>query len=327
VPAKLEVTDLRKTFRVHEGGRRRGLQALAGVDLSIAAGTTLGVVGESGCGKSTLARTIMFLEQADSGKITLDGVDLLSLSNRDRKSRSRRIQMVFQDPYSSLNSRLRIRDIMMEPFSANPDIEPDPAARTKIVADLMEKVSLPQHVLDWYPSQLSGGQRQRVGIARALVLEPEVLVCDEAVSALDVSVQAQVLNLLRDLQDEMNLSVLFISHDVSVVEFMAQDITVMYLGRVVETAHAKEVVRAPLHPYTHGLLEASPGRHALNNEKRPRVELRGDPPSPLDPPSGCPFRTRCPRAQDLCAEIPPPLAPIEGVPLRQVACHFPLEVS
>ena len=322
--AKFEVTDLRKTFRVRDGGRRRELRALAGVDLGISTGSTLGVVGESGCGKSTLARTIMFLEKADSGEIRMDGVDLLALSNRDRKSWRRRIQMVFQDPYSSLNSRMRIGDIMMEPFTSNPDVEPDPAARKKTVAELMERVALPRHVLDSYPSELSGGQRQRIGIARALVLQPEVLVCDEAVSALDVSVQAQVLNLLRDLQDEMNLSLLFISHDVSVVEFMAQDITVMYLGKVVETGPAKEVVAAPLHPYTNGLLEASPGRNVGNGEKRPRLELRGDPPSPLDPPSGCAFRTRCPRAEAVCAEVTPPLAAVGDVPSRQVACHFPL---
>ncbi|MFD5838695.1 ABC transporter ATP-binding protein [Streptomyces collinus] len=322
--ALLEATGLAKSFAVRRtlrGGRR--LRALDGVDLTLARGETLGLVGESGCGKSTLARVLLRLERPDAGSVRYGGADPFALSGAELLAWRRKVQMVFQDPFGSLNPRLTAAELIGEPWLTHRSLVPA-SRRPARVRELLEMVGLRASDARRLPHEFSGGQRQRIGIARALALEPEVIVCDEPVSALDLSVQAQVLNLLCDLRDELGLSYVFISHDLSVVRHLADRVAVMYLGTMVESGPTEEVYGRPLHPYTEALLSAAPSP-AAGGRRRQRILLTGELPSPADPPSGCRFRTRCPRVRDLCAETAPPPPP--GAPLHGAACHFPLEAA
>ncbi|MEE1788699.1 ATP-binding cassette domain-containing protein [Streptomyces sp. SP17BM10] len=315
--ALLETRDLVKRFPVRHGLTRRlagHVTAVDGVSLHVAAGETLGLVGESGCGKSTLARLLTRLEPPTSGSIRFAGQDLAELDEHGLRPVRRELQMVFQDPFSSLNPRQTVRRILTSPF-AYQGLKPD-----EPVERLLERVGLgPEHA-DRHPHEFSGGQAQRLGIARALALRPKLVVCDEPVSALDVSVQAQILNLLKDLQDEHGLAYLFIAHDLGAVRQISTRIAVMYLGAVVETADRDTLFGTPAHPYTRALLSAVPLPDPDAERARERIVLHGDPPSPLDPPSGCRFRTRCPRAADRCAGERPTLRVI--APGHHVACHF-----
>ena len=314
----LEVRDLRKHFAQGGGllgGGRRVVRAVDGVSLTVAEGETLGLVGESGCGKSTLARTILFLEQPTSGEVRFAGQPLTVESS---KLLRRSAQIVFQDPYTSLPPRMRVGDILAEPLIIH-GLESG-RERSERVAQLLVDVGLKPTDARKLPHELSGGMRQRVGIARALAVRPALVVADEAVSSLDVSVQAQILNLLRDLQDRHGLAYLFVSHDLGVVKYMSHRIAVMYLGRIVETGTASEIYASPLHPYTRALMSAAPSVHA---PRRPRAILRGEPPDPSSPPPGCPFHPRCPIAQSICSQAEPPL--VEWLPGRLAACHFALE--
>jgi len=321
----LSVEDLTKHFPVR-GGRfgahGRVVRALDGVSFQLRKGETLGIVGESGCGKSTLARTIVGLESPTSGAVRFRGADLHRLRGRQRDDMRRRVQIVLQDPYSSLNPRRTVRETLSQPFQIHPEVLPR-ARRAARIAELADLVGLNPDHLDRYPFQFSGGQRQRIGIARALALSPEVIVCDEPVSALDVSVQAQVVNLLQRLQRELGLAYVFIAHDLSVVRHISERIGVMYLGRVAEIGDRSTVYDTPAHPYTDALLAAVPIPDPRQRGAR-RSLLAGDPPSPVDPPSGCRFRTRCVRAQEVCATEEPPLEPLVVGDARDVACHFPL---
>ena len=315
----LEVTDLVKRFPVRHGlfGRGGGhVYAVNGVSFAIRAGETLGVVGESGCGKTTVAKTVLRLLKPDGGRILLHGRDITTASDAELRERRRDIQMVFQDPFSSLNPRMKCGRIVAEPLEIHKLAHG--RAREAQVAAMFERVGLRPDQMRRYPHQLSGGQRQRLGIARALALEPSVIVADEPVSALDVSVQAQVINLLRDLQRGSNLAYLFISHDLAVVEHISHRIAVMYLGKIVELAAKTTLFSGPLHPYTEALLAAIPIPRP--GTKRVRAILRGDVPSPVDPPPGCAFHTRCPIAKDICRTATPPLRQVG--PDHQVACHL-----
>jgi oligopeptide/dipeptide ABC transporter ATP-binding protein len=314
--ALLEVQDLTKAFPVHLGFGRTGyLSAVDGVSLKVAPGTTMGVVGESGCGKSTLARLILGLIGADSGEIMLEDQPVDWRKRATRKQLRRNMQMVFQNPYSSLNPRSSIGEIIAFPMRAHGAGRAELADRT---ASLLEQVGLHANHASYYPHQLSGGQRQRVNIARALALNPKLVICDEAVAALDKSVQAQVLNLLQDLQAAHGLTYLFISHDLNVVEYISDRVSVMYLGHIVETADADQLYRRPLHPYTQALLASSP---RLDPDVRLDDDLlEGELPSPLNPPTGCRFRTRCPHAMEVCAEVRPPMRELDSG--HQVACHL-----
>ncbi|MDT0304516.1 ABC transporter ATP-binding protein [Streptomonospora wellingtoniae] len=324
----LQASGLTKSFKVpRSASGSTTLRALDGVDLTLQRGETLGLVGESGCGKSTLARVLLMLERPDRGTLRFDGTDPFALRGRQLLAWRRRVQMVFQDPFASLNPRLNAGDLIGEPWRTHRDLVPR-AERDKRVRRLLELVGLRESDARRYPQEFSGGQRQRIGIARALALEPDVVVCDEPVSALDLSVQAQVLNLLAELQGELGVSYVFISHDLSVVRHVADRVAVMYLGRVVETGGTEEIYANPRHPYTAALLSSAPspvGSAEAEGSSRERILLRGEVPSPVDPPSGCRFRTRCWRAEDLCAAEAPAAAAHGADPAHTAACHFPLE--
>jgi len=318
----LQVRDLVKHFPVTQGvvfKRTIGqVRAVDGVSFDLAAGETLGVVGESGCGKSTLARVLMRLEPHTSGQVIFQGEDVLALRGSALRRMRRKVQMVFQDPYTSLNPRMTVGDIVGEPFAIHTEVAPK-GDRRRAVQDLLEVVGLsPEHV-NRYPHQFSGGQRQRIGIARALALKPELIICDEPVSALDVSIQAQVMNLLSDLKRDFGLSYVFIAHDLSVVRHLSDRVAVMYLGRLAELGTEEEIYERPSHPYTQALLSAVPVPDPNARATKSVIRLEGDVPSPVDPPSGCRFRTRCWKAQERCAQEEPALAVRHG---HLSACHF-----
>ncbi|MEU2429560.1 dipeptide ABC transporter ATP-binding protein [Streptomyces sp. NPDC007861] len=303
------------------------VRAVDGVDLDLFPGETLGIVGESGCGKSTLARLLVSLERPTRGEIRYKGEDITRLSGRALKAVRRNIQMVFQDPYTSLNPRMTVGDIIGEPYEIHPEVAPKGSRRQK-VQELLDVVGLNPEYVNRYPHQFSGGQRQRIGIARGLALRPEVIVADEPVSALDVSVQAQVVNLMERLQDEFALSYVFIAHDLSIVRHISDRVGVMYLGRIVETGKDAEIYDHPTHPYTQALLSAVPVPDPDAREHRERIILTGDVPSPTDIPSGCRFRTRCWKARERCAlEVPELAVPAvfrltDGPAKHDSACHF-----
>jgi len=306
----LEVRGLRMHFPVTEGmiARRHigDVKAVDGVDLAIQRGETLGLVGESGCGKTTMGRCILRLEKPTAGEILYDGIDIARLDRRELVALRRRIQVIFQDPYSSLNPRQKVGSIIGEPMMVH-GVEKDPRRRADRVRELLSVCGLNPNFADRYPHEMSGGQRQRVGIARALALNPEFIVCDEAVSALDVSIQAQIINLLEDLRDKFNLTYLFIAHDLSVVRHLCQRVAVMYLGRVVELAECDDLFDDPLHPYTRALLAAVPVPDPAVEAERAFQPVRGEVPSPINPPPGCVFHPRCPLAIEQCKRVRPEL--------------------
>ena len=304
----LRVEGLRTWFPIHRGIMRKAVghvQAVTDVHLSVEAGRTLALVGESGCGKTTVGRSILRLEQAQAGRVMFDGIDLLELDAAAMRPYRQRLQIVFQDPLASLNPRMRVRDIVAEGMRSF-GIGADESDRTERVAHLFERVQLDAAQMWRYPHEFSGGQRQRICIARALAVEPQLIICDEAVSALDVSIQAQILNLLRELQDEFGLAYLFITHDLGVVRYLAHDVAVMYLGQIVESGPTAQIFESPTHPYTQGLLQAVPSVDPQRRGGAP--PLGGDVPSPSAPPSGCHFHTRCPQVMDRCRSEPPPVA-------------------
>jgi oligopeptide transport system ATP-binding protein len=317
--AVLEAIDLVKSFPIRRGffGQQRlRLTAVDRVSLAIAGGETLGLVGESGCGKTTLGLTLMRLYEPTSGRILLEGRDLGTLDGERLRLVRRRMQMIFQDPFASVDPRLTVEQIIQEPLDIH--CVGTAAERREEVRRLADVVALPADALQRFPNEFSGGQQQRIGIARALALRPAVLICDEPVSSLDVSVQAQILNLLRDLQDEFRLSYLFISHDIAVTAFMSRRIGVMYLGRIMELGATRQIVSDPRHPYTRALVAAIPEPDPTRN--RQRRGLGGDVPSPIERPSGCPFHPRCPLAQDVCSAEEPQLRTLDDG--RLAACHF-----
>lgn len=316
----LEVNDLVKHYPVRSGwfGRKRQVvHAVDGVSFQIARGETLALVGESGCGKSTVGRCVLRLTPVTRGQVVLDGLRIDDMTDTTLLPQRRRLQVVFQDPFSSLNPRMRVRDILAEPIR-NFGLAANAGALRTMLEGLMDRVGLPAEGLDRFPHEFSGGQRQRIGIAKALAAQPDLIVCDEAVSALDVSVKAQIVNLLQDLQQELGLALLFISHDLAIVEHMTHRVIVMYLGTIVEVATKTQLFGQALHPYTRALLSAVPNPDP--EQASEKIVLHGDIPSPIDPPSGCRFHTRCPQAQALCRQTVPRLT--QYAPGHLAACHF-----
>ncbi len=319
------VEHVKQYFPVRKGLLNRTVghvHAVDDVSFDLRRGETLGLVGESGCGKTTLSRTIMRLLAPTSGQIAFDDHDITRASRREMRPLRKDMQMVFQDPFASLNPRKRIAQIVGAPLLLH---GVDKAEITQRTADLMQRVGLAREHVNRFPHEFSGGQRQRIGIARALAVEPKLVVLDEPVSALDVSVQAQIVNLLEDLQDEFGLTYLFVAHDLSVVRHVSDRIAVMYLGRIMELSPAEELYVKPIHPYTSALLSAIPVPDPRRNRERERIVVGGEPPSPVDPPSGCVFHTRCPRARDLCRTEVPRLTEYGNG--HVAACHFPLNVT
>jgi oligopeptide/dipeptide ABC transporter ATP-binding protein len=325
--ALVQLRDVVKEFPVKSGSmfapRKARLQAVAGVSLDLHRGETLGLVGETGCGKSTLARCVVRLIDLSAGQVLFDGKDISAASHREMEPYRRRMQMVFQDPYGSLNPRRRVGSIIGDPFAIHGI--GNAGERKRKVQDLMALVGLNPEHYNRFPVDFSGGQRQRIGIARAIALRPELIVCDEPVSALDVSIQAQILNLLDELQAELGLTYLFISHDLSVVRHVSDRVAVMYLGRIAEIAPSEALYQRARHPYTRALLSAVPAFDPDETREHAAVVLTGDPPSPLDPPSGCRFHPRCPRARARCTtEEPQLVSRADDGPGHATACHYPL---
>lgn len=317
----LRVENLKKHFPIYSGVFRRqvgAVKAVDGITFDVYEGETLGVVGESGCGKSTAGRTILQLYPVTDGSIHFEGTDLASLSSRELRSVRPRMQMIFQDPQACLNPRMTVGSIISEPLDEHSVAKGD--EKQKRVEELLELVGLNPAFANRYPHEFSGGQRQRIGVARALALNPKFIVCDEPIAALDVSIQAQVVNLLDDLQQELGLTYLFISHDLSMIRYISDRVAVMYLGKIMELADSESLYNAPLHPYTQALLSAVPVPDPEVEEKRERVILMGDVPSPANPPSGCPFNTRCPIAVDRCHQEVPDWRELRTE--HWVACHL-----
>jgi len=315
----LEVKNLCKYFEINRGifAPKQILKAVDNVSFNVKKGETFGLVGESGCGKTTLGRTIVRLYKPTSGSIQFKGDEIATIKSEKEFLKYRKeLQMVFQDPYASLNPRMTVGEIIGEPMDIHKLYTP--SERKDRVVELLKTVGLNPDHISRFPHEFSGGQRQRIGIARTLALDPEFIICDEPISALDVSIQAQIINLLEELRDERGLSYIFIAHDISMVKHISQSIAVMYLGNIVESGNCNEIYHNPQHPYTKALLSAVPIPDPDVAKSRQRIHLEGEIPSPLNPPSGCPFRTRCPYAQKICAEVKPELREIDG---RKIACH------
>jgi peptide/nickel transport system ATP-binding protein/oligopeptide transport system ATP-binding protein len=324
----LAVEGLVKHFPIKAGILRRqigAVQAVDGVDFEVRTGETFSIVGESGCGKSTTARLVTRLLEPTAGKVTFQGTDISHLSDEKLRPLRRDVQMIFQDPYSSLNPRHTVGKIIGAPYRLQ-GVQP-PGGRKKAVQDLLETVGLNPEHYNRYPHEFSGGQRQRIGIARTLALRPSLIVADEPVSALDVSIQAQVVNLLEDLQEELDLTYVMIAHDLSVVRHVSDRVAVMYLGKIVEVADRDDLYESPRHPYTVAMLSAVPVPDTRRRTQRERIRLEGDVPSPINPPPACRFHTRCWKAQEVCRTEEPPLVEIGPGPGHRVACHFPEDVK
>lgn len=312
----LEVRNLEKKFAAKSAWfkPKQYVHAVNGVNLQLAEKETIGIVGESGCGKSTTGRCVLGLIEPSSGEIIFQGKDITTLSKREIKNSRKDMQMVFQDPMASMNPKLSIREILSEPLIAHKILRSE---HDQLLSETMRLVGLPEEHLSRFPHEMSGGQRQRIGIARAIILRPKVVILDEPVSALDVSVQSQIINLLQDLQEELGLSYIFISHDLGVVEHIAHKVGVMYLGEMVEIAEKEQLFEKPLHPYTRALISATPKTDP--DEVKERIILKGEIPSPSTPPTGCKFHPRCPFTQDICKAVKPEIREVEG---RKVACHM-----
>jgi oligopeptide transport system ATP-binding protein len=320
----LQVENLKVSFDVSSEGdmpwtKPKKLQAVNNVSFNLSSGETLGIVGESGCGKSTLARAIVKMVPTDSGKVLWLGNDLLSLNKSEMRKHRKQIQMIFQDPLASLNPRMNIGEIIAEPLRTHYPKTPEADVQER-VSDVMKKVGLLGNLVNRFPHEFSGGQCQRIGIARALILKPKLIICDEPVSALDVSIQAQVVNLLMDLQEEMGLTLIFIAHDLSIVKHISTKIMVLYLGNMVEFANSRYIYENPRHPYTQALISAVPIPDPRIEKNKKLILIEGDLPSPVNPPSGCVFRTRCHKAKEICSNEKPKFK--EAAPDHEVACHF-----
>lgn len=312
----LEVKDLTKHFKA---GKRQLVHAVDGISFTLERGKTLGLVGESGCGKSSCARTIIRMYDPTAGQIILDGTDITNMKQKELKPLRKNMQMIFQDPYASLNARMTVRDIIAEPLIAHGIVKNKEDAND-LVYPMLERVGLTKEHAGRYAHEFSGGQRQRVGIARALVLKPQLVICDEPISALDVSIQAQVINLLKDYQDEKGIAYLFIAHDLSMVRYVSDQVGVMYLGQMVELSDADDIYKNPLHPYTKGLLGSIPIANPKLARQKEKSGIEGDIPSPVNPPKGCRFHTRCPYAKPECSEAVPEAKYVDGK--HMVACHL-----